>query len=158
MMHPVPARARRQRRRRDFMTRLTGDYPMIDRPILRPLVGLTLSAAIAGGLGGCVIVTDKEDWEDDWRDVPSWEAEQERNRDAIDTLQMGMSLDAVRADMGRPEFTEGFERDGQQFMVLRYRTHHRHADGETTSDETTPLVFRDGRLIGWGETVLAETL
>ncbi len=40
----------------------------------------------------------------------------------------------------------------------RYRTHHRHADGATTADETTALVFADGLPIGWGESVLASIL
>jgi hypothetical protein len=36
---------------------------------------------------------------------------------------------------------------------LFYRTQRKHSDGETTRDETTPLVFRDNRLIGWGDGV-----
>lgn len=41
-------------------------------------------------------------------------------------------------------------------MILRYRTHHRHSDGETTRDETTPLVFVDGTLAAWGEASLVD--
>ena len=40
--------------------------------------------------------------------------------------------------------------DGSEIEVLFFRTRHRHSDGETTPDETTPLVFVDGELVGWG--------
>jgi hypothetical protein len=35
--------------------------------------------------------------------------------------------------------------------VLFYRTHRRDGDGVTTKDECTPLVFKNGLLIGWGD-------
>ena len=37
------------------------------------------------------------------------------------------------------------------YEVLFFRTHRTHSDGETTKDECTPLVFRDGVLIGFGD-------
>ena len=71
---------------------------------------------------------------------------------------MGDSLEAVREQLGNPEFSEAIRREDQDYQVLRYRTHHRHSDGETTEDETTPLVFEDGVLIGWGESVVSSIL
>jgi hypothetical protein len=46
--------------------------------------------------------------------------------------------------------------DGATYQVLYYRTHRTHSDGETTKDETTPLVFKDSALIGWGMDALAR--
>lgn len=45
---------------------------------------------------------------------------------------------------------------GRRHRVLFFRTQHRHSDGETSRDETTPLVFRNDTLIGWGDDVLAS--
>ena len=115
-------------------------------------IGL-LTAVLASG---CVIVTD--DAEGDWDgDRSGWKQEQEDNRDYIADLRIGTSLDVIRADLGRPEFSEGWTDDaGREVVVLRYRTHHRHSDGETTRDETTPLYFVGGRLSGWGDSVTLE--
>jgi len=33
---------------------------------------------------------------------------------------------------------------------LFYRTRRTEADGETSRDETTPLVFKNNELVGWG--------
>lgn len=113
-----------------------------------------MTLALSLGLTGCVIVTDDHD---DWDDRASWEERQEDNRDYIADLRPGMSLDLVRADLGRPDFSEGFtSEDGRSVVILRYRTHHRHGDGETTRDETTPLVFVDGQLKAWGENAVRD--
>ena len=47
-------------------------------------------------------------------------------------------------------------RDGQTFDVLFYRTRLVTEDGRTTKDETTPIVFAGGAVIGWGDLALAE--
>lgn len=114
----------------------------------------TLSALSAGlvvlSLAGCVISVndgDGSDWGSDWKD------RQEENRAAIAHLDIGMSRDEVEKRMGSPDFTEAFSHDGSEYHVLHYRTQHRHSDGETTLDETTPLVFKDGALVGWGDTL-----
>ena len=49
--------------------------------------------------------------------------------------------------------SEAFMDDGEEVRVLFYRTNHKHSDGETTRDETTPLVFRNDQLVGWGTRV-----
>ena len=43
--------------------------------------------------------------------------------------------------------------DGEEVQVLFYRTNHKHSDSGTTRDETTPLVFRNDQLAGWGTRV-----
>lgn len=81
----------------------------------------------------------------------SWQQLEQNNRQAIARLVRGMPVEDVRGHMGTPHFLESFERDGYTYEVLFYRTHRVKADGITTRDETTPVVFENGYLIGWGE-------
>jgi len=104
-------------------------------------------------LGGCVISVHEDGAEGDWLggEQDDWRRRQERNREAIAQLELGRSVDAVIDELGPPDITESFVRDGLTYRVLRYRTHRVHDDGRTTRDETEPLVFVDGELVGWGE-------
>ena len=58
--------------------------------------------------------------------------------------------------LGAPDFSEAFQHNDDNYRVLYYRTQHRHSDGDTTIDETTPLVFKNDHLIGWGEDILMK--
>ena len=102
-------------------------------------------------LPGCVIVNGEPGWYSG-----DWEKEQRKNREAISELQIGMERSVVTNRLGSPNFSEAFIRDGDEFRVLFFRTRHRHSDGETSRDETTPLVFKNDTLIGWGDEVLAS--
>ncbi len=96
---------------------------------------------------GCVFIDGEHVDMDDWR------SEQDDNREAISQLSIGMSREAVVDRLGTPADSEAFTRDGEEFRVLFYRTRHRHSDGETSRDETTPVVFRNDELVGWGQRV-----
>lgn len=110
---------------------------------------IALAGLLAIALAGCAVtVNDGPGYESGWRE------RQEHNRQEIARLEIGMSLAEVRERLGRPDITEAFTRDGTEFRIYHYRTQHRRGDGKTTRDETTPLVFRDGRLEGWGDTLL----
>jgi Protein of unknown function (DUF3192) len=111
--------------------------------------GVALACVLA--LSGCVIAVGTEDWKDD---VADWRDRQEHNRHVVETLQLGQSRDVLVADLGSADFAEAFTRDGRNFEVLFYRTRHVDDDGRTTKDETTPLVFVDGALVGWGESAV----
>ena len=87
----------------------------------------------------------------------SWRKDQRNNREAISRLEIGSPRSAVLAELGSPDDSEAFNRDGEEIRVLFYRTQRRHSDGETTRDETTPLVFENGLLVGWGDSVYADT-
>ncbi|MBN7796864.1 DUF3192 domain-containing protein [Parahaliea mediterranea] len=89
-------------------------------------------------------------------DHDSWKSEQRDNREAISRLQIGMSRADVLEQLGTPDDSEAFTRDGEEVRVLFFRTQRRHSDGDTTRDETTPLVFRDDTLVGWGEDVYRD--
>ncbi len=107
--------------------------------------------ATAVSLTGCIIVNDENGWNRD-----SWEHDQENNREAIAMLDIGMQREEVLDRLSAPEFSESYSHNGEQIRVLFFRTQHRHSDGETSRDETTPLVFRNDTLIGWGQEVYAS--
>ena len=116
-------------------------------------------AGLFAALSGCVIVTDRENVDFDWDDstesgTDNWQRKQRENREAIADLQLGASVEEVKSELGSPDFSESFSSNGSQYLILRYRTHHRHSDGETSADETTPLVFEDGLLTGWGDSAM----
>ena len=114
-------------------------------------VALLTMAILFSNLSGCVIVNGEPGWYGS-----DWEDEQRENREIISNLEIGMERTQVVSKLGTPNFSEAFTRDGDEFRVLFFRTQHRHSDGDTTRDETTPLVFRNDTLIGWGNEVLAS--
>ncbi|MCO7226525.1 DUF3192 domain-containing protein [Pleionea sp. CnH1-48] len=101
-------------------------------------------------LSGCVIAVggDHDRYSGDWKET------QEKNRQLISQLQIGSSIAQVSDILGEAADSEGFEKDDGRYTILYYRTQHRHSDGETTRDETTPVIFKDGRLLGWGTSLL----
>ena len=111
------------------------------------------SALLGLMLSGCVLSIHDDDG--DWNnDGDHWRARQERNKQAIDHLELGRSVSSVIDELGEPDMTEAFRRDGQPYKVLLYRTSRVHGDGRTSRDETTPLVFADGKLVGWGQSAI----
>ena len=112
-------------------------------------MGLIAALAMAVGSAGCVFVVGDDEWTNDSRNDA---LEQQRyNRVAVPKLALGTPIDAVRDDLGEPHFAEAFSREDGEYRVLFYRTHRTDADGDTTRDETTPVVFRDGAVVGIGE-------
>lgn len=117
---------------------------------MKTFVKLLTVAAVVSSLTGCVVAVGNG--EGDWGDNDSnWKKEQQANLNYINGLTLGTSVTAVRGSLGAPAFVETFQRQGEAVEVLFYRTNHRHSDGETSKDECTPLVFKQGALVGWGE-------
>lgn len=100
-------------------------------------------------LQGCVIAVNTDDFEDE-----SWFSKQTHNAEVIENLGLGASETEIRDELGEPNFTESFKREGYTYRILFYRTSHHAHDGVTTRDETTPLVFVDGELVGWGDSAI----
>jgi hypothetical protein len=120
----------------------------------RKILAITAVTALLA-TSGCVLhVGGDGDYGGDRYD--KIERQESRNRSAISRLELGATFDAVRAQLGEPDFTEALMVDQTEVRILRYRTHRTHSDGDTTPDETTPLVFRDGKLSGIGESALVR--
>ncbi|AAV81699.1 DUF3192 domain-containing protein [Idiomarina loihiensis] len=79
-----------------------------------------------------------------------WQERETYNARQIGQFDLGMSKDSVIRVLGSPDITEAKASSEGDMQVLFYRTHHVTSDGITTKDECTPLVFRDNKLIAWG--------
>lgn len=114
---------------------------------MNPVSKLFPALVVTSLLSGCVVIGGQHSWNDDWIE------EQRRNSERINQLEIGMQRTDVMDRLGSPNFSEAYTREDDEYRVLFYRTQRRHADGETTRDETTPLVFRNNVLLGWGQDV-----
>ena len=116
------------------------------------VAAFSLVALLTVGLQGCVIAVGGDGYSSssDYRDS------EQRNRQHIASLADGTALATVEAELGTPNFADLVTVDGVRYRVLYFRTHRVHADGNTTRDECTPVVFADGLLIGSGELALAR--
>ena len=113
---------------------------------------LALALAGAVSLSGCVVIDGEHSWGHD----EDWRKQQRENREVIAALDIGTPRAEVTRRLGAPDFSEAYTRDGEEYRVLFFRTQHRRSDGDTSKDETTPLVFRNDILIGWGDEVYAS--
>ena len=105
-------------------------------------------------LQGCIIVADGNgDYE---YGSSSHERQEEQNRKWIAGLDDQATTTHVREKMGTPNFADRVTVKGVRYDVFYYRTHRVEADGETTKDECTPIVFKDGVLMGSGEIALQQ--
>lgn len=97
-------------------------------------------------LGGCIISVDGENW-----GHHDWEDREYKNRKLIADLKLESSTQQIQTLLGVPDFSEFHRENTDDVQILFYRTHRNHGDGVTTKDECTPLVFRNNRLVGWGD-------
>lgn len=104
-------------------------------------------------LGGCVINVNDEE-----TDYDNWRSEQKRNQRSIDSLTLGRTIVSVQQEMGKADMTESFRRGDHDYVVLFYRTRHVDSDGTTSRDETTPLVFVNSELVGWGDSAVENAV
>lgn len=80
-----------------------------------------------------------------------WQDREEYNKVQITKLKLGSTREEVLALLGSPDITEAKMENGTTIQVMFYRTQHVRADGLTTQDECTPLLFENDTLIAWGE-------
>jgi hypothetical protein len=104
-------------------------------------------------LSSCVVSIGNDDFDDEHE---QWQGRQDRALKMINDLDLGRDLVSIESEFGEPDFTDSFMRNGEAIRVLHYRTHHSHSDGKTTRDETTPLVFIDDQLVGWGDMAIEK--
>ncbi len=72
--------------------------------------------------------------------------EAQKNLRNAEKLRAGMTKEQVLAIMGEPVQNEVYTAPDLWF----YYTNPNWIDGLTTEDECMPLVFKDGKLAGWG--------
>ncbi len=120
--------------------------------MFKKLANFGIAALFAVSLSGCIVIGGDHD--DD--NYESWRAVQKENLQTISNLSLGTSRSQVLDIMGVPAFSEAVTKGDEQYQILYYRTQHRHSDGETTKDETTPLVFKNDSLIGWGQQAVSS--
>ncbi|MBQ4837723.1 DUF3192 domain-containing protein [Pseudoalteromonas luteoviolacea] len=101
-------------------------------------------------LSGCIVaVSDGE-----MRHYNSWPAKHQENRDKISELALGTSYKEVTKEFGTPDFNEAISKGGHTYQVLYFATNRKHADGQITKDECTPLVFKNNQLVGFGQSAV----
>ena len=100
---------------------------------------LLAAALIAPFLTGCVIAVSDGEAETHWagNDSSSWQHQHKKNREAIADLTMDSSYQSVLAQLKTPNFTELLKKDDDLYQ-----------------DECTPLVFKNDKLVGIGESAL----
>jgi len=116
--------------------------------IFSNLVAITF---LITGLSGCVIVghDGRHGSKDDW------EVEQAKNQSVINQLEISDSRQTIFEQLGAPDFSEAFTKDKDTYRILFYRTQRTSSDGLTSKDETTPLIFKNEKLVGWGDDALS---
>jgi len=82
----------------------------------------------------------------------TWQAIQGRNRKNLLRLELDMTKEEVLRIMGTPNLNEAYKLpDEGSLLVWFYYTNRKWANGNITKDECMPLVFENGKLIGWGD-------
>lgn len=134
---------------------------MMNTRFNRKLIAVMFLGLASLGLSGCVV--NVGDGESGWDSSESWEKVQEKNRNNLIKLSLGMSKDQVMTLMGTADLSEAYiQQSAQQgeankeVLVLFYRTQHTHSDGKTTKDECTPIVLSNNALVGWGDTAYSK--
>ncbi|KKO47348.1 hypothetical protein WG68_01565 [Arsukibacterium ikkense] len=64
--------------------------------------------------------------------------------------------DDVIKRLGGPDITKAIEVNGAIYQLLYYRTHRKLADGITTEDECTALLFANRLLVAKGEDAISQ--
>lgn len=123
---------------------------------------LLIAALIATPfLSGCIVAVSDGEAEYGWKSKhngKNWQAHQKSNRDKIANLVSGADYSAVIQQFDTPDFSELVSKGNTVFQVLYFSTNSKHSDGKVTKDECTPLVFKDGKLIGFGQSAVSEYL
>lgn len=110
-------------------------------------LALALSAPLF--LSGCVISVG--DGGDNGSYQSDWQQREFNNRKHISKLEVDSQYEDIVRKMGVADFNEMKKEGDDTIRILFYRTQRSAEDGITTKDECTPLVFKNNRLVGWGD-------
>ncbi|ALO44649.1 DUF3192 domain-containing protein [Pseudoalteromonas phenolica] len=67
-----------------------------------------------------------------------------------------MPLEEVLETLGSPDLTYVSKKSENVYQIVYYRTQLVKSDGITTQDECTGLLFKNGKLLVWGENASLE--
>lgn len=86
----------------------------------------------------------------------NWQIREAFNAKYIQNLKLedDVQQQQVIARLGGPDITRAYRRDGEVYQLLYYRTHRAIADGITTEDECTALLFIERQLVAIGHEAL----
>ncbi|TLX46309.1 hypothetical protein C1E24_14895 [Pseudoalteromonas phenolica] len=122
---------------------------------------LLVAALSAPLLSGCIVAVSDDGVEPGWASNHNgnrWQYQQEENRKTIASLDLGADYNQVLGQLPTPDFTELVKKDEGVYKVIYIATNSKHSDGKVTKDECTPLVFKDEKLIGFGQSALLQIL
>jgi opacity protein-like surface antigen len=122
---------------------------------------LLVAALSAPLLSGCIVAVSDGEVEHGWASEyngNSWQSKHQENRKKIASLELGDDYNQVLGQFSTPDFTELVKKDNAVYKVIYIATNSKHSDGKVTKDECTPLVFKDGQLIGFGQSALSQIL
>ena len=117
-----------------------------------------LSYFIAGVLAYILLTMAVLYWYEDDVEQMSWADREVFNHKVISqySANSNMTQDQVLARLGSPDITEALQQNNAVYQLLYYRTHRVAADGITTPDECTALLFKNRRLIAIGNAAVTQ--
>lgn len=88
----------------------------------------------------------------------AWDDREIYNRKYIATLSIGEQLNRTHVieKLGAPDLSEAKQTEEHNIQILFYRTQRLKSDGMTTQDECTPLLFKNDRLVAWGDSAYQQ--
>lgn len=89
-----------------------------------------------------------------WQDREAFNAKFIQRLDVTKPMQQEYLI----SRLGSPDITEAYRANDTVYQLLYYRTHRKAADGITTADECTALLFIDRRLSAVGDDAIARYL
>lgn len=89
-------------------------------------------------------------------DTMGWEDREQFNKVQIEKLSPGVTHESILDLLGSPDISEAKRVNGDVVQVMYYRTQHKKADGLTSQDECTPLLFKNKKLVAMGEQAETE--
>lgn len=78
------------------------------------------------------------------------------NKEKISLLDIGVTREDVIENIGKPDASEASSVDDSDYYILYYITEYSKSDKTSIIENSTPLVFKDNLLIGWGHDVLEK--
>lgn len=97
-------------------------------------------------------------WYQDDVEQMNWADREVFNHKIISKYQLNDTVlqQQVLARLGAPDITFAQQQGKVLYQVLYYRTHRSKADGITTADECTALLFKNRRLIAIGDAATSQ--